>query len=162
MKQVRGQVTGQETGELGKTGEVTAELCEGGAAAGIGDVVKRRSKRKNVVNAAVGGKAGRLETKPSAADSSDSEGCVSDCSDLSLSQVAASQDQKYSSQMIKTFLQLTKGIKGLNIEQHFPDKLAFYHSARYVIKNRASSDLTDQEIHRLNKRVTNVRKELRF
>lgn len=58
---------GEFSGELLEAGGVTGELCEGGAAAGaevsgwMPTPARRCSKRKNVVNAVGGGKAGRLE-----------------------------------------------------------------------------------------------------
>lgn len=66
----------------------------------------------------------------------------------------------YTAQMIKSFLQITKGVKNLNIEQHFSDKFTFFLSAKHVIKHRASSDLTEQEIYRLRKHMIKVRKQL--
>lgn len=57
--------------------------------------LKRRSKRRSALTVMVGGKAGRLAGKPAVESgaaltgSSDSEGCVSDSSDLSHTQQAA-------------------------------------------------------------------------
>ncbi len=124
---------------------------------------KWRSKRKNVVNIVAGCKTGRLETRPSAADNSDSEEGLSDCSEMSHSQMTTSQEHKlYPEKMFKVFLQQTKGMKGLNLEKHFPDKLNFYNSAKHLIRNRATSELTDQEIFRLKKQMIKVRKQLSF
>lgn len=53
--------------------------------------------------------------------------------------------------MFKPFLQQTKGIKGLNIGKYFPDKLLFLNSARHIVKNKARSDRTNEEIFRLKK-----------
>lgn len=50
--------------------------------------------------------------------------------------------------MYKLFLQQTKGMKGLDLEKHFPDKLLLYQSA-FV------TDLMDQEIF---KQMFKVRK----
>ena len=113
----------------------------------------------------VGGKAGLLAGIPSAAenraalaDSSDSEGCVSDSSDLSHSQQAAVQ--VYTA-VLKSFLQQTKGMRKPVLERYFPDMQGFYNSARYNVKHRAESELTDQEVFRL-KLIIKVRKQLSF
>ncbi len=107
-----------------------------------------------------GAKAVRLEdgaAAAAAADSSDSEASMSDDSELPLSQthtVTASQEKElYTSQMVKSFLQRTKGVKNRNFDQHFSDKFTFFQTAKHIIKHRASSDLTDQEIYRLRKQM---------
>lgn len=67
---------------------MTGELCEGGVAAGaevsgwMPAPATRPSERKNVMNTVGSGKAGRLEEGAAAADSSDSEASVSDCSEI--------------------------------------------------------------------------------
>ncbi len=129
--------------------------------------LKQRSKRRNMLTVEVGGKAGRLAGTPSAAenraalsDSSDSEGCVSDSSDLSHTQQTAAQ--VYPANILKSFLQRTKEMRNVVLEQHFPDMQGFYNSARYVVKHRAESDLTDQEVFRLKKLIIKVRKLLAF
>ncbi|TKS66079.1 Transposon TX1 uncharacterized 82 kDa protein ORF 1 [Collichthys lucidus] len=159
-----------EVGGAGEAGKVSGEVCEGSAQAenvvmgtGVSEAApvpaKRRSKRKNVSGAGGGSKAGRLEGQPTAADSSDSDGWVSDCSEV----LTDSQEKKlYSEKMLKLFLQKTKGVKGLDLEQHFPDQLTFYYSARHVLRNRATSELTDQEIFRLKKQLVKVRKQIKF
>ena len=115
----------------------------------------------------VGGKAGRLVGKPSAAensaalyDSSDSEGCVSNSSVLSLTQQAAAQ--VYPANIVTSFLQQTKGLSNIALEQHFPDLQGFYDSIKHVVKHRYESDLTDQEIYRLEKLINKVRKQLDY
>ncbi|TKS66119.1 Transposon TX1 uncharacterized 82 kDa protein ORF 1 [Collichthys lucidus] len=168
-----GKVSGEVEENRKKTGEagkVPGEVCEGSAQAenvvmgtGVSEAApvpaKRRSKRKNVSGAGGGSKAGRLEGQPTAADSSDSDGWVSDCSEV----LTDSQEKKlYSEKMLKLFLQKTKGVKGLDLEQHFPDQLTFYYSARHVLRNRATYELTDQEIFRLKKQLVKVRKQIKF
>ena len=64
--------------------EKTSGVCE---ASGWRPVVSQRhSKRKHMVQVEGGGKAGRLEGRAAAGDSSDSEASMSDSSELSLSQ----------------------------------------------------------------------------
>ena len=77
-----------------------------------------------------------------------------------LSHTQQSAAQVYPASVLKVFLQKTKGMKGLIMEQHFPDLQGFYNSARSTIKHRAESDLTDQEIFRLRKQMMKVRKQL--
>ena len=162
VKQRNKQVSCAKGGTVAEAEEM--EACEAG---GGSAPVKRRSKRKNVLTVVASGKAGWLAGKPSAAGSrpvcqsdSNSEGCVSDSSDLSHTQQAAAQ--VYPANVLKAFLQNTKGMMGLMLEQHFPDLQGFYSFARHIIKHRAESDLTDQEVVRLKKQMINVRKQLVF
>ena len=145
------------------TGEASKEMeaCESGWGSAP---LKQRSKRRSMLTMEVGGKAGRLAGQPSAAenraalsDSSDSEGCVSDSSDLSHSQQAAVQ--VYTANVLKYFLQQTKGMRKPVLERYFPDMQGFYNSARYNVKHRAESELTDQEVFRLEKLIIKVRKQ---
>jgi len=163
VKQRNKQVSCAKGGTVAEAEEM--EACEAG---GGSAPLKRHSKRKNVLTVVASGKAGRLAGNASAAgsrpvclsDSSDSEGCVSDSSDLSHTQQAPAQ--VYPANVLKVFLQKTKGMKGLTLEQHFPDLQGFYSSARHIIKHRAQSDLTDQEVFRLKKQMIKVRKQLVF
>lgn len=82
-------------------------------------------------------------------------------SEASHSQISDSQVKRfYPAKMYKVFLQQTKGMKSLDPEKHFPDKLLFYQSAGHVIEHRATSDLTDQETYRLRKQMLRVKKQL--
>ena len=172
--------TGEEISEAGGGGDAPGDVCEksGGGSTGVGEktagvceasdwklvVLKRCSKCKNILQVEGGGKAGRLEDGEAAGDSSNNESYMSDSSELSLSQtntVTASQGEKlYTGQMIKSFLQKTKGVKNLNLDHHFSDKLIFFLSAKHIIKHRASSGLTEQEIYRLKKQMIKVRKQI--
>ena len=169
----------RETG-MSETGEAAGTKWEGAAAAetkavgpGVSEtrpgcasaLIKRRSKRKNVLAAAAEScKAGRMEGPLAAAADSDSdaEANMSDCSDVSDNTTASQESHYYSEKMVKSFLQKTKGIKGLHIEKYFPDKLLFLNSARHIIKNRLTSELTNQEVFRLKKQMIKVRKELDY
>ena len=69
----------------------------------------------------------------------------------------------YPVSMFQIFLRHTKGMKGLKIENQFPDTLSFLSSARHVIKeNKRTQDLDDKEIYRLKRIMTMVRKQLQF
>lgn len=97
---------------------------------GLSAPAKPHNKLKNVLTALVEGcEAGRLEAR--SATTADSESDMSDCSDVS-SITTASQENKY--YYLKLFLQQTKCIKGLNIENYFPDILLFLNSARHCQK----------------------------
>ncbi|GLD64390.1 uncharacterized protein AKAME5_003006200, partial [Lates japonicus] len=132
-----------EAGKKGEAGEVTGESCEAGKVTG---------------ELCEAGKASAAENRAALSDSSDSEGCVSDSSDLSHTQQTAAQ--VYPANILKSFLQQTKGMRNLMLEQYFPDMQGFYKSDRYIIKHRAESELTDQEIFRLKKLIIKVRKQL--
>ncbi|KAK3536160.1 hypothetical protein QTP70_031757 [Hemibagrus guttatus] len=57
----------------------------------------------------------------------------------------------YRDREIKQFLQKTKNMKGVKVEQYFPNKLNFVESTTTVIKKK-SKNFTDQEIYRLKKK----------
>lgn len=146
---------GDFSGGLLAAGGVTGELCEGAAAAGAEVYMWMPAPARR------SSKAGRLEEGAAAADRSDSEASVSDCSKIFHTQITASQENKlYPANMFKLFLQQTKGMKGLDLEQHYPDKLLFYHSAKPAIKHRTTSALTHQEMFRLKKQMIKVREQL--
>ena len=66
----------------------------------------------------------------------------------------------YSSERFKSFLQGTKNVKGVKLEEHFPDISAFYVSARFYANNRLESGITDQEMYRLRKLVLKARRQM--
>lgn len=74
-----------EKGELGEKGVVTVELGEGGVemSGWRSAPMKQRSKRKNMMKNVGGIKTGQLVNEVAAADTSDGESYVSDCSEVS-------------------------------------------------------------------------------
>ena len=94
-------------------------------------------------------------------DSDSGEECLSDDSDtLNMEKLSCSQRTKmYLSDKIKSFLQDTKNVKGVKLEEYFPDILAFYVSARFYA-NRLESGITDQEMYRLRKLVPKARRQM--
>lgn len=94
-----------------------------------------------------GCKAGWLETPTAttAGSNSDAETYMSDCSNMSNITTASQENKYYAVKIIIMFLQQTK-----DIESYFPDKLLFLNSARHIVK-KALSELTNQEVFRLNK-----------
>ncbi|KAM4538543.1 uncharacterized protein V3H82_024172 [Fundulus diaphanus] len=133
------------------------ELMEQEASA----MVKRRSKRKNVVAVEQASKQSSkmVADRKEQLDSSDSEEEFSDSSEVSLSQVGGNES-RYSVESFLSFIQQTKGLRGLKVESYFPNLKLFYASARYYVRKQEESGLTDQEIFRLKKIMGKVRKQL--
>jgi len=123
--------------------------------------LQRRSKRKNVVAAVQTSKQACMLTteKKDLSDSSDSEGELSDSSEVSLPP-SNSTEARYPIESFINFLQETKGLRGIKLEKHFPNLKAFYFSARYYIRRKEESGLSDTEIYRLRKLMGKVRKQL--
>jgi hypothetical protein len=115
--------------------------------------MKRRGKAKNKSSDSKASRLGKdrqTGKKQTAQTDSDSgEECLSDDSDtLNMEKLSCSQRTKmYLSDKIKSFLQDTKNVKGVKLEEYFPDILAFYVSARFYA-NRLESGITDQEMYR--------------
>ena len=88
----------------------------------------------------------------SSAYAGDSE---SDCSEaMDVSQV------KYTIESIQSFLQKTKNMKGVKVEDYFSDKEGFRKAARHHMCNKGEGGFTSQETWRLRKIVSKVTKEL--
>ena len=149
------------TGDLGEVVEMTGEVVE---RTGEVDEVVGNRRETGMCAAAESCKAGRMDGPLAAAADSDSDAKakMSDCSDVSDNTTASQESNYYSEKMIKSFLQKTKGIKGLHIEKYFPDKLLFLNSACHIIKNRLTSELTNQEVFRLKKQMIKLGKELDY
>ena len=103
--------------------------------------MKRRGKAKNKISDSKASRLGKdkqTRKKQTAQTDSDSgEECLSDDSDiLHMEKLSCSQQKKiYSSERIKSFLQDTKNVKGVKLEEYFPDIPAFYVSARFYANN---------------------------
>ncbi|XP_058257068.1 uncharacterized protein LOC131360525 [Hemibagrus wyckioides] len=69
------------------------------------------------------------------------------------------QTDGYEAKEIKCFLQKTKNMTGVRVDQYFPDKQNFVNSATVIIKEK-NKDFTHQEIFRLKKFVTRTRQDL--
>jgi len=63
----------------------------------------------------------------------------------------------YSADDISRFLQETKGMKGVQVENFFPDCKQFINDARYLMKEGAFQDV---EIYRLRKLVNKLKKTI--
>jgi len=88
-------------------------------------------------------------------DSSDSN--VSQVSNMSISSQNESLVCLYSADDISRFLQETKGMKGVQVENFFPDCKQFINDARYLMKEGAFQDV---EIYRLRKLVNKLKKTI--
>ena len=63
----------------------------------------------------------------------------------------------YTLEKIKSFLQNTKGMKGVLVQDFFPDTEMFIEAARMAMKEIGLGGLTEQEVYRLKKLVQKVR-----
>ncbi|TWW56113.1 Transposon TX1 uncharacterized 149 kDa protein ORF 2 [Takifugu flavidus] len=134
---------GEEAVSTGERGEGAVSTCEGGegvVSTGDGAVsagegasgmsewwlvpAKRRNKHKCAMKDKGDSKTGRLEDATDGTDTSDCES-MSDCSSLSGTMPDGHENNLYPPSMLKNFLTQTKGMKGLNLEKHFPDMLLF-------------------------------------
>ncbi len=61
----------------------------------------------------------------------------------------------YKSEDISLFLQETKGLKGVEVEDYFPNLAQFVKDARYLMKEGSFSDL---EVFRLRRFVSRIKK----
>ncbi len=92
------------------------------------------------------------------ASDDDSDSSASVCSELS---EACSQNENvqvlYKAEDISLFLQETKGLKGVEVEDYFPNLAQFVKDARYLMKEGSFSDL---EVFRLRKFVSRMKKQI--
>ena len=125
--------------------------------------MKRRGKAKNKSSDSKASRLGKdRQTGKKQTDSDSGERCLSDDSYiLHMEKLSCSQQKKiYSSERIKSFLQDTKNVKGVKLEEYFPDIPAFYVSARFYANNRLQSGITEQEMYRLRKLVLKARRQM--
>lgn len=110
-----GKVMGKRGEVVAETGHVTGELDECGVEVSEWRLatMKRCSKRNR------GSKTGLLQTAAMVKHMCPT--AVRHHTQISYSQ----QNKLYPAKMYKLFLQHTKGMKGLDLEKHFPDKLPF-------------------------------------
>ncbi|XP_028254269.1 NACHT, LRR and PYD domains-containing protein 12-like [Parambassis ranga] len=101
---------------------------------------------------------GPLEPESSMGEEEEEEGESQTDSQTSAS---SQQDCVYSVQQVKIFLQTTKNMKKVKVEDFFPDKELFLTCVRSQIRSRGKGGYTDQELYRLKKLVLRVKQELR-
>lgn len=86
----------------------------------------------------------------------DSGGDVTGSSQLEVQSV-------YSFSRIRSFLQETKGMRLVKVEEYFPDLQLFLDSVKFFSKNAGcpgQQAFTDQEVYRLKKLVVKVRSQI--
>ncbi|TWW77387.1 Transposon TX1 uncharacterized 82 kDa protein ORF 1 [Takifugu flavidus] len=158
---------GVSTGEWGEGGVSTGERGEEAVSAGEGTSgasewwlvpARKRNKQKSAMKDK-GGKTGRLEETVADTDTSDCES-MSDGSELSGTTPDGQDFDLYPPGLFKKFLTQTKGMKGLDLGTYFPDRLCFIRLASFLIRNKATSGLTDPEMYRLRKHMGKARKQL--
>lgn len=97
---------------------------------------------------------------PSQCENSQSEDCDSDFSLVSEGKKRASQEKiVYTARLIKQFLQDTKNMKVVKVEDHFADKKGFYESASLYMRDKEDCGFTNQKVYRLKKLVLKVKRE---
>lgn len=123
---------------------------------------KTKGKRKDRVSkkatGIVAGDARELDSELSNVEESavDSD-CESSDSVSSVSQ-KRSVRSAYTLDKIKKFLQTTKGMKGVIVEDYFPDRELFINSSRTLMKEAGA--FTEQEVFRLKKIVQKLKLNL--
>ncbi|KAI4894911.1 hypothetical protein NFI96_008866 [Prochilodus magdalenae] len=82
-----------------------------------------------------------------------------DDSDGDLSDVKSQRSRRsaYTFDKIKYFLQRTKNMKGVVVEDYFPDRRLFIESVQAIMKNDGGEQFTVQEIYRLKKIVPKLK-----
>ncbi|GLD73136.1 uncharacterized protein AKAME5_002446100 [Lates japonicus] len=80
-------------------------------------------------------------------------------SDFVLSQESQSL---YTATEIKRFLEQTKGLRLITVEEHFPDLKLFLRSAKILTRKSGMTEdvLSDQEIYRLKKHIVKVKSQI--
>lgn len=100
--------------------------------------IKRRKSRNDKVSKQVKiSDAVEEEIIASDDDDSDSDFSVSVCSEFSACSQNEAVNVLYKAEDISAFLQETKGIKGVQIEDYFPNCAQFVKDTRYLIKEGA-------------------------
>ncbi|KAL6481018.1 hypothetical protein MHYP_G00090980 [Metynnis hypsauchen] len=82
-----------------------------------------------------------------------------DDSDSDLSDVKSQRSRRcaYTFDKIKLFLQKTKNVKGVVVEDYFPDRRLFIESVQAIMRNEGEEQFTVQEIYRLKKIVPRLK-----
>lgn len=117
--------------------------------------IKRKKNRNDKTSKQV--KKGDAEEEIIASDDDDSDSSVSVCSEFSACSQNETINVLYKAEDISVFLQETKGLKGVQIEDYFPNRAQFVKDTRYLMKEGAFSDL---EVYRLRKFVNKLKKQI--
>lgn len=117
---------------------------------------KRKTKSKNGSSQAKKGAANMRKGSEEARSGSDME---VDCADSQSSDFKAgsqSSARKYSVRKIKVFLQKTKNMKGVKVEDYFSDEERFAKFVRMHMSSEDRGGLINQEVYRLRKIVQKI------
>lgn len=117
--------------------------------------IKRKKNRNDKISKQV--KKGDGDDEIIASDDDDSDSNASVCSEFSACSQNENVNVLYKAEDISLFLQETKGLKGVQIEDYFPDRAQFVKDTRYLMKEGAFSDL---EVYRLRKFVNKLKKQI--
>lgn len=129
----------------------------------VGKMSTKRKNRENKENLQQVTKVSKLNLMCASSQSEDGlmERQESEYEGSSDTQV--DMDCAYPFSKIRSFLQSTKGMRSVKVEDFFPDLKLFLDSVRLLMKNPEQSDqciFTDQEIYRLKKLLVKVRAQL--
>lgn len=114
------------------------------------------TKRKSTEKEQAGAKGKNLKAMEHVSTSDDDECDWSPSQEEGLSPSQEAEIEFYPIDKISKFLSDTKGLRGLKIEDFFPDLRGFVKSVTLLIKQDGA--FSDQEIWRLKKMVTKVKK----
>ena len=147
------QVSEEGQEETGQVSDIDMERDE--------EVLKvPRLKRKTRSDSGTS-KAKKGTVKKGGRGAAESEsGMETDSADSESSDIRAGSQKSsrsYSAGKMKVFLQKTKNMKGLKLEDYFSDKEQFSNSARLHMSSKGRGGFTDQEIYRLKKIVQKIR-----
>ena len=128
----------------GVEGDMEVEDEDGGLKAPLG--LKRKTKSDNRSKQA---KKGSVSRPSQLSDSSSSD---VDSDEASVTGYTESQEVlAYTAEKLKHFLQITKNMRGVKVDEHFPDKVRFIASAALHMRQREVSGLDEKEVFRLKK-----------
>ncbi|ROL49802.1 hypothetical protein DPX16_13467 [Anabarilius grahami] len=98
-----------------------------------------------------------VDSDHSKSDESVTESECESVSSVDSASLRRSERKAYTVEKIKAFLLSTKGMKGVQVEDFFPDRELFIEVARVSMKEKSLGGLTEQEIYRLKKIVQKLR-----
>lgn len=130
------------------------------------DVTKLSIKRKNPENKSKCEKVSKVPKTNPVCPSSQSEDSLSNTQDSDSPLSGHTQvdvESVYSFTRIRSFLQDTKGMRSVKVENFFPDLKLFIDSVRLFMRNTGCTgqpSFTDQEVFRLKKLVLKVKSEM--
>lgn len=129
----------------------------------VGKMSTKRKNRENKENLQQVTKVSKLNLMCASSQSEDGLMETQESEYEGSSDTQVDMDCAYPFSKIRSFLQSTKGMRSVKVEDFFPDLKLFLDSVRLLMKNPEQSDqciFTDQEIYRLKKLLVKVRAQL--